>query len=74
MYMAPIVRARPAAPAALRVAAGAPVVLFATLLMLPWLAAIAIVTMLVVGIESLAAAPRALVQAIDHAGRVALGR
>ena len=75
MYMAPIVRARraPSSPLARRLI-GAPVLLVSVAAMLPWLAVNAVVSGAVVGALALARGPRALVQAIDYAGEVALGR
>lgn len=78
MYMGPIVAARaPARPAsgpALRAVIGLPVLLLAMLVMLPWLALQAAFTGVLFAIGALTALPRTLRQAIDYAGRVALGR
>ena len=74
MYLAPIVRARPASPALLRAVVGAPLLLLTALVMLAWLTAIAAGTALVLGSKALLAAPHALAQAVNYAGQVALGR
>jgi hypothetical protein len=77
MYMGPITAAAPTRPAsrpALRAAVGVPVLLLSGAVMLPWLAVNAAVAGIVFGGRALVASPRALVQAIDYAGRVALGR
>lgn len=75
MYMEPIVRAKaaPASPA-LRFAVGLPVLLLSVIVMLPWLAANMLVSGIVLGVLALARGPRAMMQGIDYAGRVALGR
>lgn len=53
---------------------GLAVLLAGAAAMLPWLAANAAVSGTVAGVAALAQAPRALLQAIDYAGGVALGR
>lgn len=89
MYMGPITAAdvQPgrhesiATPAArtpahpvLRMAVGVPVLLLAALVMLPWAAVIAVSAGVFLGVRSVLAAPRAVAQAADYAGRIALGR
>jgi len=83
MYMGPITAAAPVdlavatrAPASTlaRRAVGVPVLLVAGAAMLPWMALNAAIAGVVLGARGLAAAPRALVTAIDYAGTVALGR
>lgn len=74
MYMAPIVRARPAVSPLKRRLVGAPVLLLSVAVMVPWLAVNAAVSGVVVGALALGRGPRALLQAIDYAGEVALGR
>jgi hypothetical protein len=72
MYMAPIVKApsqiaqTPAHPA-LRRAVGLPVLAIAGVVALPWMAVQGLVAGIVLG-------GRGVVQAIDYAGTVALGR
>ena len=74
MYMAPIVRAHaPVSPLKRRLV-GAPVLLVSVAVMLPWLAVNAAVSGVVVGALALGRGPRVLLQAIDYAGEVALGR
>ena len=72
MYIAPIVRARPAPPAPLRLLVGTPVLLLVAVVMLHWMALIALATTLVLGVKLLANAPRVVAQAIDYAGRTTL--
>ena len=68
MYMAPITRAAPvAARPALRRAVGLPVLLLAALVGLPWL-------LLNIATAAAMLLVRFLVQAVDYAGQVALGR
>ena len=75
MTMAPIVRARPApSPPLARRLVGAAVLLASTAAMLPWLAVDAKVSGAVIGALALVRGPRGLIQAIDHAGDVALRR
>lgn len=74
MYMAPIVQARPAVSPLKRRLVGAPVLLLSVAVMVPWLAVNAAVSGVVVGALALGRGPRALLQAIDYAGEVALGR
>jgi hypothetical protein len=65
---------RASAHPVLRMAVGVPVLLLAALVMLPWAAVIALSAGAVLGVRAFLAAPRAVVQAADYAGRVALGR
>jgi hypothetical protein len=58
----------------LRMAVGVPVLLLAALVMLPWAAVIAVSAGVFLGVRSVLAAPRAVAQAADYAGRIALGR
>ena len=74
MYMAPIVRARPASSPLARRLVGAPVLLLSVAVMAPWLAVNAAVSAVVLGGLAIGRGPRALLQAIDYAGEVALGR
>jgi len=74
MYMAPVVRARPASSQAARLLVGTPTLLFAAAVMVPWVAVIGLVTGAVLGLKLLKGAPRALMQAAEYAGQVALGR
>ena len=74
MYMAPIVQVRPAVSPLKRRLVGAPVLLLSVAVMVPWLAVNAAVSGVVVGALALGRGPRALLQAIDYAGEVALGR
>jgi hypothetical protein len=74
MYMAPIVRTRPAPSRAARLLVGTPALLLAASVMVPWLLVIGVATAAVLGLKLLAAAPRTLVQAVDYAGEAALGR
>ena len=74
MYMAPIVAARPASSPLARRLVGAPVLLVSVAVMAPWLAVNAIVSAAVLGGGAIGRAPRAVLQAIDYAGEVALGR
>lgn len=74
MFMAPIVRARPASSPLARRLVGAPVLLVSVAVMLPWLAVNVVVSAAVVGGLALGRGPRALLQAIDYAGEVAIGR
>ena len=71
MYMAPIVKApheiAPPASPALRRAVGLPVLVIAAVVALPWMAVQGLVAGVVLG-------GRGIVQAIDYAGAVALGR
>jgi len=65
---------QPSAHPVLRMAVGVPVLLLAALVMLPWAAVIALSAGAVLGVRAFLAAPRAVAQAADYAGRVALGR
>lgn len=71
--VAPETARTPAHPV-LRMAVGVPVLLLAALVMLPWAAVIAISAGVFLGVRSVLAAPRAVAQAADYAGRIALGR
>lgn len=73
MYHAIVARAQEPAPV-LRAVIGVPVLLLAALIMLPWLVLNAAVSATVLMGRGLIHGPRALVQAVDYAGRVALGR
>ncbi len=68
-----VTRRRPSTPLARRIA-GVPMLAFAAMVMLPWFAFYAVVAAAVLGARGLIAAPRALVDAVDYAGKVALGR
>ena len=74
MYMAPVVRARPASSPLARRLVGAPVLMLSVAVMVPWLAVNAAVSAVVLGGLALGRGPKALVEAIDYAGEVALGR
>ena len=74
MYMAPIVRARPASSPLARRLVGAPVLIVSVAVMAPWLAVNALVSAVMLGGGTVARAPRVVLQAIDYAGEVALGR
>lgn len=74
MYMAPVTRARPASSPVARRLVGAPVLLLSVAVMAPWLAVNALISGVVIGGLALGRGPRALLQAIDYAGEVALGR
>ena len=74
MYMAPITRARPASSLTARRLVGAPVLLLSVAVMAPWLAVNALISAAVIGGLAIGRGPRALLQAIDYAGEVALGR
>lgn len=68
MYMAPITRtAPPPARPALRLSVGVPVLLLALLVGLPWL----VLNLLLAG---LLLGGRFVLETMDHAGQVALGR
>ena len=68
MYMAPIVKATPVPTRpALRRAIGVPVLALAVAVALPWMA-----VLLLAGLCMVAA--RMLVEAVDYAGTIALGR
>ncbi|WP_305172559.1 hypothetical protein [Sphingomonas aurea] len=68
-----VVVSRPSSPLVRR-AVGVPVLLVAAAAMLPWMALNAAVAGVVLGARGIAAAPKAVVQAIDYAGTVVLGR
>ncbi|GAA3702967.1 hypothetical protein GCM10022268_10850 [Sphingomonas cynarae] len=90
MYMGPIVAAETTAPpvgyaivrtpprppsgVASRFVVGVPVLALATVVMVPWLVGHTLVAGALTGVRSLPGAPRALLSAIDYAGRIALGR
>lgn len=74
MYLAPIVRNRPAVSPLKRRLVGAPVLLLAATVIIPWLAFNAAVSGVVVGVMALGGGPRALLQAIDYAGEIPLSR
>lgn len=75
MYTAPVIHSRsaPSSPLARRLV-GASVLLVALAVVVPWLAINAAVSAMVLGGQALGRGPRALIQAIDYAGVVALRR
>ena len=74
MYMAPLARSRPVSSIAARRLVGALALLLSVAMVAPWLAVNAFVSAIVIGGLAIGRGPRALLQAIDHAGEVALGR
>lgn len=73
MYMAPIVRTKPAVSAMRRRLSGGVVMPLAILFMLPFLALYALYAVTMLGVHGAAKAPRALLQMIDYAGTAVLG-
>jgi len=73
MYMAPIVRTKPAVSAMRRRLAGGVVMPLAVMFMVPWLALYALYAATVLTVQGMARAPRALLQMIDYAGTAVLG-
>jgi hypothetical protein len=73
MYMAPIVRTKPAVSVMRRRLSGGVVMPLAVLFMLPFLTLYAIYAATMLGVQGVARAPRALLQMIDYAGTAVLG-
>ena len=74
MYMERIVAAKAPASPVLRRSVGIVVMLTSIAVMAPFLAICAVWAGAVLGLRALAALPRTLVQMVDYAGTVALGR
>lgn len=73
MYMAPIVRTKPAVSVMRRRLSGGVVMPLAVLFMLPFLTLYAIYAATMLGVQGMVKAPRALLQMIDYAGTAVLG-
>ncbi|WP_332788607.1 hypothetical protein [Sphingomonas sp. GB1N7] len=74
MYMAPITAAKaPVSTTAQRVT-GLIVLPISAVVMVPFLAGYAVYAVAALGVRGLIKAPRALLQMVDYAGQVALGR
>jgi hypothetical protein len=73
MYMAPIIRTKPAVSVMRRRLSGGVVMPLAVLFMLPFLTLYAIYAATVLGVQGMVKAPRALLQMIDYAGTAVLG-
>jgi hypothetical protein len=73
MYMAPIIRTKPAVSVMRRRLSGGVVMPLAVLFMLPFLTLYAIYAVTVLTVQGVARAPRALLQMIDYAGTAVLG-
>ncbi|QNA85972.1 hypothetical protein G4G27_19775 [Sphingomonas sp. So64.6b] len=74
MYMAPIVAAKAPASTPARRIVGAVVLPLSAAVMLPFLAVYALYAGTVLALRAIPKAPRALLDAVDYAGSVALGR
>lgn len=74
MYMGPISRAKAPAKAPVRRSAGTAMLLVSALVMLPWLAGYVLFAGAALVFRLASKAPRALLDMIDYAGTVALGR
>ena len=73
MYQAPIVRSK-AASVPVRRSVGVVALLVSVLVMVPWLLLNALFGAVVLGAKGAIAVPRALLQMIDYAGGVFVGR
>jgi putative flippase GtrA len=69
MNMAPAIPAHQQPPAALRVLERVPTLVLAILVVMPWIAMIALVTAATLGLKLLAAAPRALIASLQRQAR-----
>lgn len=74
MYIAPIVRAKPPVSAVVRRATGAVVLPLSAAVMLPFLLVYAVYAGVALTLRALAKLPRTLVEMVDYAGSVVLGR
>ncbi|MGY4395162.1 hypothetical protein ACVWZA_000323 [Sphingomonas sp. UYAg733] len=74
MYMAPIVAAKAPASTTARRVVGAIVLPLCAAVMLPFLAVYALYAGTVLALRAIPKTPRALLDAVDYAGSVALGR
>jgi len=74
MYMGPITAARPPSGRTTRCIVGVPVLLFAGIVMIPWLAGNGLVAAFAIAGRATVRLPRLLVSAVDYAGEVAIGR
>lgn len=74
MYVAPIVRARTPASPVVRRMAGAPTLLVAAFILVPWLAIALSTAALVLLVRGIVLTPGVLARMIDYAGEVVLGR
>jgi hypothetical protein len=73
MYMAPVVRTKPAVSVMRRRLSGGVVMPLAVLFMLPFLTLYALYAVTMLTVQGAAKAPRALLQMIDYAGTAVLG-
>lgn len=74
MYIGPIVRAKAPVKTPVRRSVGTVVLLVSGLVMLPWLAGYALFAGVALAFRLAGRAPRALLDMIDYAGEIALGR